>query len=219
MDTLFVILIFLCALSSGLMAGVFFAFSNFVMRALARLRPSEGMRAMQAINVTVLNPLFLSIFMGTGAISLVAIVMALLRWQGSSTCTLLGGGVYLLGSILVTLRGNVPLNNALVALDADAPDSASRWSDYVRDWTRWNHVRTIACAAASVLFILAINDAVLDTSLAAAHVALRQVHHLADRLAAEDVDVVVRHFLVAVRAAVGDQAVAGLRDAEILRDL
>ncbi|WP_119302451.1 anthrone oxygenase family protein [Dongia deserti] len=160
MDTLFVILIFLCALGSGLMAGVFFAFSSFVMTALARLAPTEGMRAMQTINVTVLNRLFLSIFMGTGAISIVAIVMAFLRWEDGSMYTLLGGGIYLLGSILVTMRGNVPLNNALAALDAEAPDSARRWSDYVRDWTRWNHVRTVACAAALVLFILAINNAV-----------------------------------------------------------
>jgi uncharacterized membrane protein len=160
MDTFFVILVFLCALGSGLMAGVFLAFSSFVMRALARLEPGEGMRAMQSINVAVLNPLFLSIFMGTGAISLLAIVLAVWRWQGSSTFTLLGGGIYLLGSVLVTMRGNVPLNNALATLDADAPDSVRRWSDYVRDWTRWNHVRTMACAAALVLFILAINDAV-----------------------------------------------------------
>jgi uncharacterized membrane protein len=137
MDTFFVILVFLCALGSGLMAGVFLAFSSFVMRALARLEPGEGMRAMQSINVAVLNPLFLSIFMGTGAISLLAIVLAVWRWQGSSTFTLLGGGIYLLGSVLVTMRGNVPLNNALATLDADAPDSVRRWSDYVRDWTRW----------------------------------------------------------------------------------
>jgi uncharacterized membrane protein len=160
MDTLFVILVFLCALGSGLMAGAFFAFSNFVMAALARLMQGEGVRAMQAINVTVLNPLFLTIFMGTGVVSIVAMIMALLSWQGSSTYTLLGGGIYLLGSILVTVRGNVPLNTALAGLDPDAPDSARRWSDYVRDWQRWNHVRTIACAAALILFILAINDAV-----------------------------------------------------------
>ncbi len=154
---LFSILFVIAALGSGLMAGVFFAFSNFVMTALARLGPADGVRAMQAINVTVLNRLFLSIFMGTGVVCLAVIVMALLCWNIASVYVLLGGAVYLLGSILVTMRGNVPLNNALAALDADAPDSARRWSDYVRDWTRWNHVRTIACAAASVLFLVALN--------------------------------------------------------------
>jgi uncharacterized membrane protein len=156
MDTVFVVLIFLCALGSGLIAGVFFAFSNFVMAALARLAPAEGIRAMRAINVTVLNRLFLSIFMGTGVVSLGVIALALLRWGTASFYVLLGSAIYLLGSILVTMRGNVPLNNALAALDAEAADSAPRWSDYVRDWTRWNHVRTIACTVAMALFVVAL---------------------------------------------------------------
>jgi uncharacterized membrane protein len=156
MDGLFSILVFLAALGSGLMAGVFFAFSNFVMAALARLAPPEGIRAMQAINITVLNRLFLSTFMGTGVISIAAMAMALLRWDAASLHVLLGGAVYLLGSILGTMRGNVPLNNVLAALDAEALDSAGRWSDYVRDWTRWNHVRTIACTVSAALFVVAL---------------------------------------------------------------
>jgi len=158
MDGLFPIFVFAAALGSGLMAGVFFAFSNFVMAALARLAPGEGIRAMQVINVTVLNRLFLSIFMGTGVVSIVVMVMASLRWNAASFYVLLGGAVYVLEPILVTMRGNVPLNNALAALNAEAPDSASRWSDYVRDWTRWNHVRTVACTVAMVLFLLALQQ-------------------------------------------------------------
>ncbi|WP_010496926.1 hypothetical protein [Paenibacillus elgii] len=46
------------ALGSGLIAGLFFAFSTFVMSALARLPAEQGIAAMQSINVTVLNPLF-----------------------------------------------------------------------------------------------------------------------------------------------------------------
>jgi uncharacterized membrane protein len=160
MDTLFLILIFLCALGSGLMAGVFFAFSNFVMPALARVTPAEGIHAMQAINVTVLNPVFLSIFMGTGLAAIAAIVIALAGWHGTSTYTLLGGGIYLLGSVAATMRRNVPLNNALARVtQADALSDAI-WKNYLRDWTRWNHVRAIACTAALILFILAIIDVV-----------------------------------------------------------
>ncbi|HET6620197.1 MAG TPA: anthrone oxygenase family protein [Dongiaceae bacterium] len=158
MGTLYVAVLVLAALGSGLMAGTFFAFSNFVMAALARIAPAEGARAMQAINITVLNPLFLSIFMGTGVVSVLAIVVALWRWSGPGTaCGLAGGVIYLAGSILVTMRGNVPLNNALTALDADAAESARRWSDYVRRWTRWNHLRTVACVAAMVLFVVALS--------------------------------------------------------------
>jgi len=55
------------ALGSGLIAGVFFAFSTFVMPALARLAPAQGVAAMQAINVAVLNRWFLGVFVGTAA--------------------------------------------------------------------------------------------------------------------------------------------------------
>lgn len=150
---------FLCALGSGAIGGVFFAFSNFVMPALARIAPAEGIHAMQAINVTVLNRLFLGTFMGTGALSIAAIVVALLRWDGlGSLCTVLAGATYVLGSILVTMRGNVPLNNALMRVtQADARGEAT-WSSYLRHWTKWNHVRTIACFGAMALFIVALSS-------------------------------------------------------------
>ncbi len=157
MDQLFILLVILCALGSGAIGGAFFAFSNFVMPALARLAQAEGIHAMQAINVTVLNRWFLGTFMGTGLLSIAAIILALLRWDGaSSICVVVGGATYVLGSILVTMRGNVPLNNALMRVtQADALGEAT-WRGYVRDWTRWNTVRTIACFVAMVLFIVAL---------------------------------------------------------------
>jgi len=157
-------LTFIAAIGSGVVGGVFFAFSNFVMPALARIAPAEGIHAMQAINVTVLNRLFLGTFMGTGLLSLATIVGALLTWNGAGSLgAVLGGATYVLGCILVTLRGNVPLNNALMRItQADALGEAT-WRSYVRDWTRWNHVRTLACFVAMVLFIVA---AVLQTAYA-----------------------------------------------------
>jgi len=56
-DDLLFALTLCAALGCGLMAGVFFAFSSFVMNALARLTPGEGIAAMQSINVAVINPL------------------------------------------------------------------------------------------------------------------------------------------------------------------
>ena len=94
---------------------------------------------------------------GTGLLSIAAIVVALLRWDGlGSLCVVLGGAAYVLGSILVTMRGNVPLNNALMRVtQADALGEAT-WRGYVRDWTKWNTVRTIACFVAMALFIVAL---------------------------------------------------------------
>lgn len=45
-------------LGAALIGGVFFAFSSFIMKALARLPSAEGVAAMQSINAVVLNRSF-----------------------------------------------------------------------------------------------------------------------------------------------------------------
>ena len=55
-------------LCSALVGGIFFAFSSFVMKALAGVPSSKGMRAMQSINLVVINPSFLGVFFGKAAL-------------------------------------------------------------------------------------------------------------------------------------------------------
>ncbi|HSE78693.1 MAG TPA: anthrone oxygenase family protein [Alphaproteobacteria bacterium] len=143
------------ASGSGLMAGIFFAFSSFVMRALARLEPSAGIAAMQSINRAVLNALFMSAFFGAEAACLFLIPATRSKWQESCAHLLLAGStIYLVGGIGVTMVCNVPLNRALAEVEPADRDRAARWDDYVRRWTAWNHARTIACLAASALSTL-----------------------------------------------------------------
>lgn len=112
---------FAAALGCGLMAGIFFAFSNFVMRALAKIPPSQGIAVMQAVNITVLNPLFLLTFMGTGLLCAAAIALVLMNGESHDSGYLLAGGVlYLLGNIGVTVVFNVPMNDALSRVEADS---------------------------------------------------------------------------------------------------
>ena len=149
-------LTFLSAMGSGLIAGVFYAFSTFVMKALARIPAAEGMTAMQSINVVVLNPLFLGAFLGTAAAGATAIVAALLRWrEAGSLGMLLGGLLYVVGTFGVTAAFNVPLNESLARVSRGDADLEPRWADYVRRWTAWNHVRTAAALAAAAAFALA----------------------------------------------------------------
>jgi uncharacterized membrane protein len=113
-NTLILSLSALAALGSGLMAGTFFAFSTFVMPALTRIPLSQGIAAMQSINLVVINPWFLEVFGGTAALSLVLMFLALLGWTDHRAIYLLiGGGLDLLGTIAVTGLFNVPLNDAL----------------------------------------------------------------------------------------------------------
>lgn len=145
------------ALGSGLIAGVFFAFSVFVMKALARLAPPQGISAMQSINLVVLNPGFLGVFLGTAALAVLAAGSTLIEGRTPDAPYLVIGAVlYVAGCLGVTLACNVPRNNALAAVAPAAPGSARLWSGYVVEWTAWNHVRTVASLAAAVAFSLAL---------------------------------------------------------------
>ena len=142
-------------LGSALVGGIFFAFSSFVMKALARVPPAEGIGVMQSINVVVLNPSFLAAFMGTAVVSLGAGGLALVGWGRPSAVFFLGGALfYLVGTFLVTVLGNVPLNDQLAAVSATDPAARDVWEHYLGRWTMWNHVRTAAAMVAALLFSL-----------------------------------------------------------------
>ena len=157
MDEVLPVLTLLAALGCGLMAGVFFAFSNFIMKALARIPQGEGIAAMQSINRAVINPWFMLVFLGTAAASLALAVMAVPRWQQpGAVCLLAGGALYFVGTFLVTLAFNVPRNNELATLGRADPKGAAAWPRYLSGWTAWNHVRTICALAAAALLSLAL---------------------------------------------------------------
>ncbi len=156
-EQLFLAVICVAALGCGLVAGIFFAFSAFVMKALARLPDDQGIAAMQSINVVVLNPWFFSAFFGTAAVSIVALVLSLTRLPEPQAVLMLAGSLlYLLGCIGVTILCNVPRNNRLASVSPTDSESAKVWSVYVADWTAWNHVRTIASLIAAAAFSIAL---------------------------------------------------------------
>lgn len=143
-------------LGCGLMAGIFFTFSAFAMRALAALPPAQGMAAMKAINVAILNPLFFALFFGTTAACLFALIEGLSHRSVPGAAFLWAGSLlYLAGGFGVTTAFNVPLNDALAATSGH--ESARVWADYLTHWTAWNHVRTVASLAATACFALALS--------------------------------------------------------------
>ncbi len=144
------------AVGAGVNGGVFFAFSSFVMPALRRLPDADGIAAMQSVNVTAVRPVFMSVLFGTAALCLVLIAWAIVSWDDASPWLIAGGALFLLGVIGVTIAANVPINDAVAALDPHAPGAARAWTDHARDWTLWNHVRAVAGAAAAVAFTVAL---------------------------------------------------------------
>jgi uncharacterized membrane protein len=131
------------AIGAGLMAGVFFTFSNFVMPALAKLPAEQGTAAMQSMNIEAINRWFMGALFGTGAACL---LLAALSFRSAADppafLRLAGAVVYVLGIIVVTAACNVPRNDALAVLDPAAAESAAVWSRYLDEWVFWNHVRT-----------------------------------------------------------------------------
>ncbi len=156
MIALIPLLTLVAALGSGLIAGLFFAFSSFVMTALAKLPPEQGIAAMNSINVTILNATFGLAFFGTAVLCLGLGIVSILRWtEPGSLYVLIGSLIFLVGTIGVTMVFNVPLNDALAAVAPTSPEGAALWTRYLAEWLPWNHVRTLANIAALIAFILA----------------------------------------------------------------
>ncbi len=155
MSTLTQVLAVTALTGCGLIGGVFFAFSSFVMKALSRLPSSEGIAAMQSINVVVLNRSFLGVFTGTAVISLLLAVLSLFRWGSPAAVWFLCAGLlYVVGTFLVTIAGNVPLNDRLAAVSASDPGAAPTWDHYLERWTLLNTVRAAAAIVAALFFSL-----------------------------------------------------------------
>jgi uncharacterized membrane protein len=157
MTTLSRLLALLGILSTGAVAGLFYAYWCSVMIALDRLRPEAAIKTMQTINVAIINPLFFATFMGTLAILPLAALAA--WWSGASASAgWLAAAflVYAVGTFGVTVAFNVPLNDALERLKDAPADPAADWQAFVEPWNRWNTVRMAAGFVATALAAMAL---------------------------------------------------------------
>lgn len=144
------LLALLAMVGSGLISGLLFAFSNFVMQALRELPDAYGQQAMQRINVRIINPVFLTVFMGSTLACVAIAIICVLLWPFPGAAWLFAGAsVYLVGPFGITVAFNVPLNNALA--EARPEQAGIAWPVYARRWLRWNHARSILAVAATAL--------------------------------------------------------------------
>ena len=157
MNQAHIVMLVMTILGSGLMAGLFCSFSNFIMRSLAQISPASGICAMQSINIVIVRPVFLLVFFGTGMLSVVAMALG---WQllNSLALTLgcLGSGIYILGCLGVTMAFNVPLNNRLAVVLPDSKEGQVMWDLYLVKWVFWNHVRSLATILSTLCFAMAL---------------------------------------------------------------
>lgn len=154
-------MLILLTVMTGLMAGIYFAFSVFVMQSLAQLPAHEGVRAMNAINAVIVKTMFLPLFF-ISSIAHLGLFIFVLMTETESTFLLGGAGaVYVLGMFFTTLLGNVPLNNRLAKYRDVSEKQTDVWNDYLQRWVRLNHIRTVSCTVSMVLMLVAISQPVV----------------------------------------------------------
>ncbi len=116
-----------------MMAGLYFAFSTFIMSALGRIPQAHGISAMQSINATILQSLFMPLFWGTTLSALALAGFALFRLGETAATAMLAAGIlYVVGMFVCTVVFNVPLNNALDAVDPAGAEGAAVWTRYLK---------------------------------------------------------------------------------------
>jgi uncharacterized membrane protein len=148
-------LVCVAALGSAIVGGIFYGFSSFVMKALGRIAPEQGVAAMNSINVVVINPSFMLSFAGTALVCLPLAAGSYLWWdQLSGKLVLVAALLYLAGSFGLTMVLHQPMNLKLGALQP--AQAVAYWPAYVQTWTVWNHVRTVAPLVSAVLFVVAL---------------------------------------------------------------
>jgi len=77
----------------------------------------------------------------------------------STRCRLFAGSLfYLVGTVLVTIVFNVPLNETLATVEPGSTNGASLWATYFTNWTTWNHIRAAAALAAAALLTIVLCD-------------------------------------------------------------
>ena len=146
------------AFGSAILGGFFLSWSNLVMPTLERIPAIAGIAVMNATNEVVYNPLFFLLFMGVPLLGIFLAIQAAMNLNRAGSPAVIAGAILMVfGMFAVTMFGNVPMNEALAALDPESAAAAEYWKVVLDRWTFWNHVRTLACLAAAACFGLALN--------------------------------------------------------------
>lgn len=139
---------------TGVVTGVFFAYSNSVLPGLTGTDPQTAIRGMVSMNQKILNPAFLLTFVGPPVVAvLTAVLLLVLGQRPAGVLFLVAAAAYALGAFGPTMVVNVPMNESLAAtgVPADPAEAARLWVDYASRWTAWNNLRAVASLVSLLL--------------------------------------------------------------------
>ena len=135
----------------GLMAGVFAIYTNAIMPGLRGTDDRTFVASFQSMDRAIINPLFMTAFLGTLVATGVAIGVHAPAGHRSPLPWVVAAFVLYFAVVVITIAVNVPLNDAIKA--AGLPDDPGRLA-VIRSqfhevrWMRWNTVRTVMTIAA-----------------------------------------------------------------------
>ena len=143
------------AIWSAVIGGVFSAFSEFVMSALLKTESAGAIEAMQHINRDVIKTQFVAGIISIAIFSLLFTLYGIAVFEGAALGTLiLAAAVYLPSVFLMTMLGNVPMNNRLESLDHKSDQAHAYWREYAEKWTRFNHLRSVGSVLTAGLYVV-----------------------------------------------------------------
>lgn len=150
--------LFLAIMLTGLAAGLCFTWTNAITPGIGQLENLGYLRSFQQMNRTILNPLFFIVFFGPFLMALFAAILNKATAPQTFWMILIAGGVYLVGVAMVTIFGNVPLNEILDKTDLMASNEQELKElrkQFEGPWNRLHLIRTITSAISFGLLILA----------------------------------------------------------------
>jgi uncharacterized membrane protein len=151
MSVLRAVVLIAATMTTGLVAGVFGLYAHTIMRGLARTDDRTFVGAFQAIDRAIINPWFMTTFMGALLLTGLAGLLHLGQEARSALPWLVVAFVLYLVALVLTVAVNVPLNDALKA--AGDPDTIADLAAVRADfdearWVAFNLVRTITSTVA-----------------------------------------------------------------------
>jgi uncharacterized membrane protein len=147
------------AIGVSITAGVYFAFSTFVMVALRRLSNSQAISAMNSINKAAPNPLFMLALFGTAIVCVLLMISGLQHRDNPAAMWQIVGAALYLVSVVITVIYHIPHNDQLMRVDPNGAGAGTTWTHFYSGWMAWNHVRTLASVGGTVSLILALRAA------------------------------------------------------------
>ena len=144
-------------LLTGLLAGVFFTWTNAITPGIGLLEDLEYLQAFQHMNRTILNPLFYVVIMGPVLLSFASFYFHKSNPKIISRLTISAAAFYLTGVFLVTLLGNIPLNDLLDKTnlaDMSLVDAKVLRGKFETPWNNLHLIRTITSASSFLLLII-----------------------------------------------------------------